>query len=132
MWIRTDGWGMTDDVVEQVRKERPLAPAIQIGQCATWLNLNTGARMLHVHFGAHGSAGRSHGVFYRSPIGELSNVAFPVSRLYDEELGFAEEVGPDSEMIQAVNLYRWRQVNHSIEKALELRADEFSDEWPGR
>jgi len=128
MWFRTDGYGMTDEVVEQVEQAVPSAPSIQVGECSTWLNLNTGARLLHVRFGEYHAPRSRHGVFYRSPVGELFDISFPMIQLFESELNFLPR---GSEVDRQINVYRWRQADHKIETALRLREDEFDEEWPG-
>ena len=128
MWFRTDGYGMTDEVVVQVEQAVPDAGSIQIGESSSWLNLNTGARILHVKFGDYHAPRSRHGVFYRSPAGELFDIAFPMVQLFEYEMDFLPR---GSEVDSKINIYRWRQADHKIETALGLRHDKFDEEWPG-
>lgn len=122
---------MTDIVVEQVRQAQPDTPPIKRGSCSTWLNPDTGAQMLHVQFGDFlVPGGRSHGVFYRAPNGELFDIALPVAGLDSSDSTFE----PDDRHFEATsnrrNSYRWLQTDHRIQQTLGLVDDDFADEWP--
>lgn len=130
MWISTAGYGMTDEVTAQVRMAKPDASPVREGDCESWLNVDTGARVLHVAFGSFGMAKRSHGVFYRSPNGELFDIAHPVAELYEYEMELLPEVGDDRYRNGNINSYWWRKVEHAIQRMLGFRDDEFTLEFP--
>lgn len=122
MWLRLDGPGMTDDVIKQVEAAEPGAPRILPGECSTWLNPDSGARMLHVQFGEYRSPDRSQGVWYRAPNGELIDVFSPVMPHFRPDRTFRE--GDDDETMRENGL-RWREVDQYIEVALGLKDGKF-------
>lgn len=115
---------MTPEILEQVHTAVPSAPAISPGACTTWLNLDTGARILHVMFGSGLNDEGWHGIFYRSPAGELLDVAPPVTGRKPWEMKLDNGTRR--------NEHRWREADHAVERALGLREDEFEEPWPSR
>lgn len=122
MWLRTDGWGFTPAILDQLRAEVPDAPAIAMGESASWLNLDTGARMLHVMFGSILDDEGRHGIFYRAPSGEMLDIAHPVLGLQPYEMKLNRG--------RQDNSSQWRTATHTIERTLGFRDDEFTDRWP--
>ena len=136
MWLRTDGYGITDDMLERLRAIAPEGLSVR-RDSSTWLNIDTGARVLHIRFGDGGGLGENHGVYYQAPSGELSNITYPVSRMMDYERKLSPEsaehaarYGDDVDRIRKVNLYVVSKTEFDIEKILGLRSGEFDGVWP--
>lgn len=122
---------MTDNVIGRLREIAPGGLSIR-RDSSTWLNVDTGARVLHVRFGDKWGHGENHGVYYQAPNGELSDITFPVSRIMDYERKLQPEDGADSAFNNKINLYLVMRTEFDIEKMLGLCSGEFPGVWPER
>lgn len=122
MWIRVDGQGMTEEVISDLHSVEELdVSAIQFGQCATWLNLDTGALILHLNIGRYGQRDFTHALLYRAPNRELMNIGHHIRG----SLGSLFEGNVVCTHRSSDQFNCWRYLVHSVELMLELRDDEF-------
>lgn len=121
MWIRVDGQGMSDEVLVDLHTVEELdVSAIRLGECYVWLNLDTGASILHLEIGGYQHPSPGHALVYRSPKRELIHIGRQIP-------GSAFNGNVECKHRSYEERGRCQQrLNHEVELMLQLRDDEFN------